>query len=196
MVDTVIEQNLTFMCTECGNIDSGNVSVQLSSEELELLNINVKLEAECSKCNGLSMEVQKEISEALSALQSKRYKIIKADQGEYTGDLFSPYVLIDTSGARIGLPEGWVYAHGYDGTKPHVMIVPEGSFGELDKQQGIAQIKDYQTDKKFTFHQFDKKRKKYIAQLKSWAESLPYNNTVAVPQEAVDEIEKNIIDQD
>ena len=196
MVDTVIEQNLTFMCTECGNLESGKVSVQLSSEELELLNIHVKLEAECQKCNGLAIEVQKEISETLSILQSKRYKIIKADQGEYTPDLYSPYVLIDTSGARIGLPEGWTYAHGYDGTKQHVMIVPEGSYGALDKQEGIKNIEQYQTDKMFTFHRFDKTREKYIAQLKAWAEELPYNHTVAVPPEAAKDIERNIVDQD
>ena len=196
MVDTVIEQELTFMCTECGNLEKGKVSVQLSSEELELLNIHVKLEAECQKCNGLAIEVQKEISETLSILQSKRYKIIKADQGEYTSGLYSPYVLIDTSGARISLPEGWTYAHGYDGTKPHVMIVPEGSYGAFDKKEAIKNVEHYQTDKMFTLHKFDKTRKKYIAQLKAWAEELPYNHTVAVPQEAVEEIEKNIVDQD
>lgn len=193
-MDTVIEREITFMCTECGNLSKGKVNVVISSE-LDISSIDMQLELECEKCHSVSVEVQEEISEALSVLQSKRYKVIKSDQCEYNSDLYAPYVIINTEGISLpSLPEGWVYAYGYNSISKQKMIVPEGSFGVLDKEDSIRFVESYKTDDKFTANQFYKTRKKYIAQLKAWAESLPYNSTIAVPRKAADIIEKDIID--
>ena len=193
-MNTVIENDVTFMCTSCGKLAKGKVSLEISSE-LDVSSIDVQLQTECEKCHSVCVEVQDEISEALSILQSKRYGIVKSEQGEYCSDVFAPYVIINTNGAKITPPEGWNLAFGYDPCSPHVMIVPDGSFGLLDKREAASQLQNYQTDKMFTFHQFDKKRKKYIAQLKAWAESLPFNSTIAVPTEAAKDIEKSIVDE-
>lgn len=168
------QQNVTFLCTQCGEIVKEKITVNIASESAEILAFDSNINIKCPKCNAGCIEVPDLMAKAVSGLYRKGYTVSVADPSRYDDVLYAPNIQIETP-IELTPPKGWEFAAECDPKGVHKVLVPHGSFGtykrdEIDPSDNMAK---YRTTTVFPDEEtFLKRQTHYIKRLEQWVDEL------------------------